>query len=95
MLRHQEVAMPQNQRKPKATLTPLPAIGVLPEHHALLMAEAEKRGITLYKLVQDAIVDLIEDIEDIEIIEQRLADDDGVRYTLEDLKADLREPNAA
>lgn len=73
-------------KKLNPALELLPAIGVLPEHHALLTVEAEKRGITLYKLVQDAIVELIEDIEDGAIIEQRLADDDGVRYTLDDLK---------
>lgn len=76
-------------RKPKAALMPLPAITVLPEHHALLEAEAEKRGITLYKMVQDAIVELIEDSEEGVAIDDFHASDDGVRYTLEDLKVDM------
>jgi RHH-type transcriptional regulator, rel operon repressor / antitoxin RelB len=60
-----------------------------------LDALAKRTGRTKSFYARRAILDFMEDLEDLEIGLQRLRDDDGIRYSMADILRDLEEDEAA
>ncbi len=55
----------------------------------LVRRYAEIDGRTVSDFVREAVFERIEDIHDLELLRQAIAEDDGTRYTLEDIKREL------
>jgi RHH-type transcriptional regulator, rel operon repressor / antitoxin RelB len=60
-----------------------------------LAALAKKTGRTKSFYARRAILEFMEDLEDLELGLQRLREDDGVRYSMADILSDLEEDEAA
>lgn len=59
-----------------------------------LNALAEKTGRTKSFYAREAILRHLEDLEALAIAEQRARDDDGTRFTMDDMLSDLEEDRA-
>jgi RHH-type transcriptional regulator, rel operon repressor / antitoxin RelB len=60
-----------------------------------LAALAKKTGRTKSYYARRAILEFMEDLEDLELGLQRLREDDGVRFSMADILRDLEEDGAA
>ncbi len=54
-----------------------------------LEALAKRTGRSKSYYARQAIIEYIDDLEDVFLVEQAMADDRGERFTLSDIKADL------
>ena len=60
-----------------------------------LDALAKKTGRTKSFYAREAIMEYIEDLEDIAVAEERIREDDGIRHSMADILRDLAEDEAA
>ncbi len=71
------------------------AVDIPEEAESLLQEMAKATGRSASDIVRSAVLDCLEDWEDAAIAEQRLAEDDGVRISLEQVMLDLERREAA
>ena len=59
------------------------------EDAAIVRRAAEFEGKTISDFIRDAVFEKIEDREDVEVLRAAIADDDGTRYSHEQVLAEL------
>lgn len=55
----------------------------------LVRKYAKFEGKSISDFIRDAVFERIEDYEDLALVEAAIAEDDGTRYTLEEVKKEL------
>jgi predicted DNA-binding protein len=62
------------------------AIRFEPEERELIQAYAKLHGKNFSTVVREAVLERIEDEYDIKLYNEAILDDDGIRYTLDEVK---------